>query len=125
MTESTQPQSGIWESGRRIAGTLLETVQSRIELFALEMQEERKRAVELILWTAAVAGFGLFTCALVSLTVLVVFWENGRIPALVVLCLLHGAATFWGWRILSRKLANRETLSATIEELGKDRECLR
>ena len=80
MSEGPDKKPGVWASLKRIGDTLLATVQNRVELFAVELQEEKCRLVEAILCAAALASFGMMTLSLVTFTVVILFWENGRLP---------------------------------------------
>ena len=50
MNESDTPASGWLDSFRRIGGSLLGLIRSRIELFSVELQEEKLRMVRLLVW---------------------------------------------------------------------------
>jgi uncharacterized membrane protein YqjE len=45
MGETPESLSGVWALLKRILDTLLAAAQSRVELFALELQEEKCRVV--------------------------------------------------------------------------------
>lgn len=53
MAEATGAKPGVWASLKRMLDTLLATVQIRVELFAVELQEEKCRLVEAMLCAAA------------------------------------------------------------------------
>lgn len=124
MSASDERKQGIWASLGRILDTLLATAQNRIELFAVELQEEKCRLVEAILCAAAVAAFGMMTLTLVTFTVVVAFWENGRLAALLGLSVLYLGATVWAWHALQTRLKDGTALSGTLDQLKKDRSCL-
>lgn len=124
MNAAAEPKPGVFASLKRIADTLVAAVCNRIELFAVELQEEKGRLVEAILCTAAVVAFGLMTLSLVTLTVVVLFWENGRLIALGCLSVVHLAGTALAWRALQSRLKGRRAFADTVEELRKDCSCL-
>ena len=124
MSEGTETKPGIWTSLKRILDTLLATAQNRVELFAVEMQEEKCRVVEAMLCAAAVAAFGMMKLTLVTFTIVILFWENGRLPALAGLSVLLLVGTALAWRALQSRLQARSAFTGTIEELKKDRACL-
>jgi uncharacterized membrane protein YqjE len=109
----------------RIIDTLLGSVQNRVELFATEVQEEKCRLVEAMLCAAAVAACGMMALTVVTLTVVLYFWDNGRIPALVILSLIYCIGTGVAWRSLRKQLRGRTPFCGTLQELNKDRSCLR
>lgn len=125
MDEAAEPTPGVWASLRRILDTLLATAQNRAELFAVELQEEKCRLIEAILCTAAVAACGMMTLSLATFTLVVLFWEKGRLAVMGGLCLLYLGGTLVAWRSLQTRLKARSGFAATLEELRKDRECLR
>lgn len=124
MSDEAEGKPGVWASLKRILDTLLATVQNRVELFAVELQEEKSRLVEAMLYAAAVAAFGMMTLTLVTFTVVILFWENGRLPALVGLSVLYLVGTVLAWRSLQSRLKARTAFSGTLDELKKDRTCL-
>ncbi len=124
MSEATETKPGVWASLQRILDTLLATAQNRVELFAVELQEEKCRLAEAILCAAAAAALGMMTLTLVTFTVVILFWENGRIPALVGLSMLYLVGTALAWRALRSRLKARSAFTGTLEELKKDRACL-
>jgi uncharacterized membrane protein YqjE len=124
MSEGTETKPGVWASLKCILDTLLATAQNRVELFAVEMQEEKCRVVEAMLCAAAVAAFGMMTLTLVTFTVVILFWESGRLVALGSLSVLYLAGTALAWRALQSRLKTRSAFAGTVEELKKDRSCL-
>lgn len=120
----TQPTSpGLFKSLRRILARLVATFQTRAELFAVELQEERYRFIELLLLTGAALLLGGLALLLLSITVILVFSPPLRVYAALGLVLIYGlAAAGMIWKI-KRKLRD-EPFSETIGQLKKDWECL-
>ncbi len=125
MAEAAETTPGVWASLRRILDTLLATAQNRVELFAVELQEEKCRLVEAILCTAAVAACGMMTLSLATFTIVVLFWEKGRLAVLGGLCGLYLVGTALAWRALQKRLKARQPFADTLGELNKDRACLK
>jgi uncharacterized membrane protein YqjE len=124
MSEGSERKQGVWSSVKRICEALLATAQNRVELFAVELQEEKCRLVEAILTAAAVAALGMMTLTLATFTLVMLFWEKGRVAALIVLSVLYLVGTLLAWRSLKARLNSRNAFSSTIAELKKDRSCL-
>ncbi len=117
---------GLTGSIRRMMDSVLALAQNRFELFAVELQEEKIRAVELLLLAAAAIVLGILTLVAATATVVVLLWDSS--PVLVLGIITLGYAL--GAALIIRKL--REKLSAavppfsgTVEEFKKDREWLR
>ena len=80
---------------RRLGASMLTLGRIRLELFAIEAQEEKERITSLLLWAvlaALLAGFGLL---MVILLITVALWDSHRLLALgggtavLVLSLIH------------------------------------
>jgi uncharacterized membrane protein YqjE len=125
MGEAAETTPGVWASLKRILDTLLATAQNRVELFAVELQEEKCRLIEAILCTAAVAACGMMTLSLATFTIVVLFWEQGRLAVLGGLCALYLLGTVLAWRALQKRLKARSAFADTLGEIRKDRECLK
>lgn len=111
---------------RRLGASLLALGRIRLELLALEIQEEKERLALLLFWSlfsAMLCGFGLMFLAL---WITAAWWDTHRVLALAVSCLAFvGLALFGVWRV--RKLLSREErpLAASLAELRDDEDGLR
>lgn len=124
MNDANESANGTWTTAKRILDTALATAHNRLELFAVELEEEKGRLVELLVLAVVAAIFGLMALTLVTFTIVVLFWENGRLYALGGLCLLYIAAGAWTWRRLQARLKAHQAFADSIAELKKDRQCL-
>lgn len=124
MNESPQNNGGILASLRGMLDGGLAIAQNRVELFAVELREEKCRLIEAIILASAVVAFGIMTLTLLTFLIVTLFWDNARIAALVILCLVYSLAMLLAWRGLRSRLANRTSFSGTLGELRKDRACL-
>ena len=125
MAEEPGHTESLLESLRGLAKTFIALVQTRIEIFASEVDEERTR-VGRILVLAVVALFCLgLALVLGVLLIVVLFWDNNR---LLALCVLTGAFALGGvGALLALRSAIRNRpkfLSATLAELRKDQKGL-
>jgi uncharacterized membrane protein YqjE len=125
MNEPNESAGGILATLRSIVDGVLATAEKRLELLGLELHEEKCRLVEVFLWASALVAFGLMALTLLTFVAVFLFWENARVPALVVLSLLYVLAAFLAWRGLQARLSNSKVFSGTLDELKKDRACLR
>jgi uncharacterized membrane protein YqjE len=120
MAEPTDPPPGLFASLKRFWRTLLAIGQNRLELLLVELDQERRRAVQALLLTLAVGALALMTLIVGTFTVVVLFWEN-RVAVLLVLSLFYLLATAGAWWKLSRMLHGWSAFSATLAELKKDK----
>jgi len=121
MSEEAGHTESLLESLRNLAKTFVALVQTRVEIFASEIDEERARLARIAV-LAVVAAFCLgLGVVLFVLLIAVVFWENNRLLAIAVLA---GFFVFGGLvALLALRSAVRQRpkfLSATLAELRKD-----
>ena len=57
MTDSDRTSNGLFASARRLLDGGLATVENRLELFSVELKEEKLRLLELLLLTAGAVFF--------------------------------------------------------------------
>lgn len=121
MAEST----GLMESLKQMAGTLLVILQTRLELLSNEMEEERLRIGQMLLYgSVALLFFGL-TIMLLTVFILVLFWDSHRLLVLGGLAALFLAAVLLACNALRRVARERSKLfSTSLAELADDRDWL-
>jgi len=61
---------------RDLALTSIKVVEERLRLLAAELQEEKWRAVEAILWLAVALGLGALALLVASLAVVLTVWPD-------------------------------------------------
>lgn len=110
-------------AGRRLLRTALDLAHTRLELFLVELKEERLRLVDALLLVVVGVVCALMTLVLLTFTLVLIFWEY-RVLTLVLLTLLYGASAAAAFWTLRQRLAAWNAFSATLEELKKDRACL-
>ena len=121
MPENSQTPEGILASVRRMAETALRTVQNRVELFALELQEEKCWLISTLLWAAATVFFGGLAIILVVGTVVYLSPENARPWVVGGFALLFVYLAINAGVGLRRSLENKKPpLADTVGELKKD-----
>jgi uncharacterized membrane protein YqjE len=119
------PGAGLLVSLRRLLSTTLEIAQVRLELLAVELEQEKQRVVAGLLWAAlAVLLLGIGTVLLVGL-LLLLLWDGYRLPALALLSLLFLGGGGLLLRRAHARLSSRGGLAAaSLGELARDREAL-
>lgn len=110
---------------RRLTAAFLALLQNHIELFGLELQEQKSNAVSLLLFSClALLCILLFLIGLSAL-VLIIYWDTHRIEVASGLCVFYFiAAAFCGWRVYRTMHNEKSPFSATMAELANDREQL-
>ncbi|MBE0544179.1 MAG: phage holin family protein [Verrucomicrobia bacterium] len=111
-------------ASKHFARRLLTIGENRLELLTVEVQEEGKHLLHAILVALGVATFGLLAGVAFTGVVVVLFWNFSPVAALVALTSLYGTAAFVFYRRLAGMLHDWNTLSATLDQLRKDRACL-
>lgn len=121
MTEEAGQTESLLESLRSLARTFVALVQTRIELFASEVDEERARLAKLVV-LALTAAFCLgLAVVLLVLLIAVIFWETNRLLAVAVLAGLFATGGLAALLALRAAVRQRpKFLSATLAELRKD-----
>lgn len=118
-----KPPPRLAESLRGLIDSGLHTVQSRLELLSVEVQEEKLRLTGLVInavLCGLLLGFGL-VFLMIFLTVY--FWDDYRLIALgasTAVCLLGALMT--GIQVSSAFKRGTRLFSASLAELGRDRE---
>ncbi|MBK7999369.1 MAG: phage holin family protein [Verrucomicrobia bacterium] len=121
MSENEPTTEGIMASVRRMIETGLRSVQNRVELFALELQEEKAWLISTLLWAAAAVFFGGLAIIFVVVTVVYLSPENARPWVLGGFALLFVYLAVNAIVGLRRSMENKKApMSDTIGELKKD-----
>jgi uncharacterized membrane protein YqjE len=117
--------SSLSESLKQVVSTLLSIAQTRLELLANELNEERLRFEQTLLYASiALLFFGL-SIMLLTVFVVVVFWDSQRLLALGSLAglfFIAGLLMSLAVRNLARK--KPKLFSASLAELSNDRDQL-
>ena len=79
MPETEQREPGLAGLAGRLARTALGAVRNRIELFAVEWQEERARLTELIIWLVGLLFLGMLGVLLLTFTIIFLFPPEYRL----------------------------------------------
>jgi uncharacterized membrane protein YqjE len=126
MPVDTTPQPGLLGSGRLVLAALIEIGQTRLELASTELEEERLRLTELLLY-AVVALFCIGIGLVLALLLLVlVFWDGPRVLVLAIETAVFLGTGLGLVAVFRHKARNKPRLLATtIDELRRDRDALR
>lgn len=115
-------ESGLFASLRQLLGTAVEALQVRLALLSNEIEQEKLRLFDGLLW----AGLALLLLGLGALLlcafIVVLFWDSHRLLALGTLALLFlgaGVATLFMAR--ARLQSPGGLFNSSVTELGRDR----
>ena len=111
-------------TSRRFAERLLTIGENRLELLTVEVQEERERLLHAFLLALGVAAFGLLAGLTLTAAIVVLLGQYSPFAVLLTLTGLYGVAAVCLYRRLTLLLRDWQTLSATLDQLRKDRACL-
>ena len=111
-------------TSKQFARRLLTIGENRLELLTVEVQEERERLLHAILLAVGVAALGLLAAMTLTATIVVLLWAYSPVAVLLTLTVLYTAAGSFLYRQIAGRLRGLQTLSATLDQLRKDRACL-
>ena len=120
-----EASSGLMGSVRRLLSTLTSIASTRLELLENELQEERLRLTQMLLF----ASFALFCFGmgvlLLAVFIVVLFWDDHRLAALGTLSVLFFAlGTLMAMLLRNKAQAKSRLFSASLAELRQDRDAL-
>ena len=124
MEPATDHFGLIGASSKRFARRLLTIGENRLALLTVEVQEERERLLHAVLLAFGVAAFGLLAGLTLTAAIVIWLWAWSPVAVLLTLTGLYGAAGVCLYRRLARLVHDWQTLSATFDQLRKDRACL-
>jgi uncharacterized membrane protein YqjE len=125
MDERTSMPAGFISSIAGLGENLIKTLQERIELVSIEVQEEKYRMVRIAIWISAAVFAGAMALTFATLTLVYLFWETARLAVLAGFTVFYSAALVWVIVLLRRTFAQPKPFRATLETLSEDRECIR
>jgi uncharacterized membrane protein YqjE len=118
--------SGLLGSLRGLADGLIGSAHDRLELLAVELQEEKHRLIQIFLWISAIVFLALLALMFVSFSLVILFWDTARVAVVCVLAGLYTAACVGAIIGFQRFLKRQpKPFAATLGELREDRECIR
>jgi uncharacterized membrane protein YqjE len=125
VVESASTQTGLWASLQRLLATSAELLHTRVDILATELEEEGLRVKELLLYERVSLFFLGLGLLLATLFVILAFWDSHRLSVLAAFAVFYLAIGTGTALVARHKLKTRPRLfSATLSELGKDRDRL-
>jgi uncharacterized membrane protein YqjE len=124
MEDATVSFQQLAATSKHFARRLLAIGENRLELLTVEVQEERVRLLHAFLLALAAAAFGMLAGITLTAAIVLLLWAYSPVAGLLVLTVLYSVAAVVIHRRLTGMLHDWQTLSASLEQLRKDRACL-
>lgn len=121
----TPRSRGLFGSLRGLAASGVSLARTRLELLAVEVQEEKARLLGLVAWGAAALIFVAVGLVFLAVFLTVLLWESHRLLALGMF-----TALFLGGGLVALFMAMRlarsgsKLFAASLDELDRDRAAL-
>ncbi|HYM34650.1 MAG TPA: phage holin family protein [Steroidobacteraceae bacterium] len=117
---------GLFRSLTNMLATLIAIVQTRMELFTTELQEELRHAASLVLWALIALFTALIGVLLGGLTIVFAYWDTHRVLAAVLVTAAFVVFAIIAVLVMMIKIySHRRLFDATLTELTKDAAALR
>ena len=119
------PHSGLLHSLRTLLATLLATVRTRGELLQVELEAEKLRVAGIMAFAVAGAFFLALAVVMLTLFVILLFWESNRVLAtglIALVYLISGVACMLVAH--SRAKVKSKLFASSLAQLRKDSERL-
>ena len=114
------------ESLKGLADSGLATLQTRLELFSVELKEEKLRAGSFLFDTVLAALFIGFGVVFLMAFLTVLFWDSHRLLALGLATTGLFIAGVWAaTRAAGRMRSGSRLFASSLAEIAQDREALR
>lgn len=125
MEKASSSPVGYLDSLRSLGDGLLSSVQDRLQLFSVELQEEKYRLILAFAWISAAVFTGTMAIAFASLTLVYIFWESARLAVLGGLTAIYAGTLVVIIVSFRRYIARQPSpFLATRQEIEKDRACI-
>ena len=118
--------SGLLGSLREFAEGLVGSAHDRLELLAVELQEEKHRLIQVFIWISAIVFLAMLATVFASLAIVVLLWDTSRVAVVCSLAAIYVVAlvaAVLGFRNYLRR--QPVPFAGTLTELRADRECIR
>lgn len=117
---------GLLSSLRGLADTVLVSARERLELLGLELQEEKLRFIQALIWIAVAIFTAMLAITFASVTIVYLFWDSARLQVLIGLTAFYAIALGFVLRKCRDCLTRQpRPFDATLNELQNDSACIR
>lgn len=123
LLDSDTTDNSTGSTSRRLGAAMLGLLRSHVELFGIELQEQKSRTVSLLLFAGLALVFALLALVALSGLILILLWDNYRMAGMVGLAVFYVlAGIFCAFRLKAAVFDESSPFSGTLEELANDRE---
>ena len=124
--EGAAARGGLLHSIKHLAQTLLGAAQTRLEILATEIEEERVRLEQMLLVALAAAFCVVMGVVLCVALIVIYYWDTHRLAAVGILAAVFlGAGVVLGLILRDKAKTRPKPFAITRGELSKDRAMLR
>jgi len=124
MEQAPKNFSELASTSKRVAGRLVTIGENRLQLFLLEVQEERERLLRAMLLALGVALFAFLAGVALTTALVVLLWSLSPVGVLLTLTALYAGASVFLYRRFAILQQTWKSFPATLDQFRKDRECL-
>jgi uncharacterized membrane protein YqjE len=125
MQEDATSSTSLRAWPARFSRHLLATGGNRVELFMLELEQERRHFLEVLLLALGLATLALLAGIGITAAIVLLLWHTSPAAVLFVLAGGYGLAAVLLYRRLALVQSNWKAFPATLDQLQKDGECLK
>ncbi|HUA68843.1 MAG TPA: phage holin family protein [Candidatus Saccharimonadales bacterium] len=125
MDNAPHAEGGLLSTLTRMFKTVRDVVENRVELFLLELREERLRLMELLLLLLAGTVCALMALLMITFVVVVFFWDTHRLLVIALIIAAYAGAATIAFGMLRSRLRRWRAFVATLEQIKKDQECFK
>lgn len=104
----------------RVGRLAMRSLHNRVELLAVEFQEERLHVTGVLIRAISLLFLGLMAALLLTLTIILAVPEHSRVLVTAILGVLYLCGAVLVWLGLSASL-KREPFAASMDQVKKDR----
>ena len=123
-SENPAQSSVLGNAGSKWIHAFLGVLRSRLELFLFELEEQKVRLVELLLWLVCLVISGLIFLGVASAAIVFLLPTDWRGVGALVLALIYGfMACVSVWKIRSIVSQESPVFEESIAQLKKDQAC--
>ena len=116
---------GFSDTSRRLGAATLDLISDHAELFALELQEQKRHSSHQLLWMGITAACAFMLFLLLNGLLIVLLWERYDYQLLVAMSGFYAIAGLLGiWRMKTAQDKAGAPFSASLQELKNTKEQL-